>query len=380
MRVALVTAEYPGVTSQCGGMGAATEMLAKGLIAYANCSVDVVVAVAERPFCGRELHSSSERLNVYFVGGSRAFKGKAAFWIAFPMAAFQGVFSDGADVVHYQTGALWALFERRPKVLTVHGILEEDVKARCVSLNWIGKLKSWIYKQTEGRARKNIPNVVAISDYSNSFLDVERQKVWDIPNSVSDDWFDFPVRNVEGAGSFLVVSRLTPLKNIVWFISSFARLLSRFPNITCRIAGGGLPEYVQKCQSEIDRLNVGHRVKLLGSLTRSQLIKEMQVTDCVVLPSLQENAPMVIAEAMASGVQVVASDVGGIAGMLRGSGCRLFEPGDFDQLSSSIVDVVNSSIDASSLREFARYKYSVASNSIKTEDMYKLLLGRSCSQ
>lgn len=69
-------------------------------------------------------------------------------------------------------------------------------------------------------------------------------------------------------------------------------------------------EYVGKLKNEARRLNVAEFVHFRGVLTEQEMRDELARAAVLVLPSYQETAPMVVAEAMAAGVPVIASNVG----------------------------------------------------------------------
>ncbi|MFJ6671697.1 glycosyltransferase family 4 protein [Actinosynnema sp. NPDC091369] len=78
------------------------------------------------------------------------------------------------------------------------------------------------------------------------------------------------------------------------------------------------------------------RVEFLGF--RSDVPELLRHHDALVLPSTMEQQPLVVAEAMAAGKPVVATDTGGVADMLgpAGSGGALAAPGDVDQLAARL--------------------------------------------
>jgi glycosyltransferase involved in cell wall biosynthesis len=70
-------------------------------------------------------------------------------------------------------------------------------------------------------------------------------------------------------------------------------------------------EYVDFLRAETRRLDIEQQVDFAGILDEKRLLEELSRAAVLVLPSYQETAPMVIQEAMASGVPVIATKVGG---------------------------------------------------------------------
>jgi glycosyltransferase involved in cell wall biosynthesis len=93
--------------------------------------------------------------------------------------------------------------------------------------------------------------------------------------------------------------------------------------------------------------NLTPRVHLTGTLTGAALRDRMHVTDLLVVPSRFETYGMVITEALARGIPVVATDVGGIREALGRDSAnrmpgRLVAPGDPDALAAAIRDWLTS--------------------------------------
>ncbi|GAB3596831.1 glycosyltransferase family 4 protein [Microbacterium tumbae] len=83
---------------------------------------------------------------------------------------------------------------------------------------------------------------------------------------------------------------------------------------TCTIVGSltAAPEYVRSVRRAIDRAGLPGRIRLTGVLRREELEAEYGRADLLVHPSLAESYGMVVAEALAHGVPVLATRVGGI--------------------------------------------------------------------
>jgi len=100
-------------------------------------------------------------------------------------------------------------------------------------------------------------------------------------------------------------------------------------------------------------LGVADRVTFLGTLDLPRLLEEMQRASVFALCSLRENAPMAVAEAMAAGVPVVASQVGGIAWMLDEgrAGLLVQNPRDPEAIATALCGALEPATHARLSRE-----------------------------
>jgi len=116
----------------------------------------------------------------------------------------------------------------------------------------------------------------------------------------------------EGATVLINVARFYPEKAHVFLLESFALLLQQRPDTWLWLAGVGPLE--EEIRGAVDRLQIGHRVRLLGFVVN--LPELLALADIQVHPAHIEGVPLAICEGMAAGLPIVASDVGGLPEIL----------------------------------------------------------------
>jgi D-inositol-3-phosphate glycosyltransferase len=116
----------------------------------------------------------------------------------------------------------------------------------------------------------------------------------------------------------LFVGRIEPLKGLDILINAAALLES---DVECCVLVVGGDESTQAQVDELTDLarerGIDHRVAFVGAVDHEQLPLYYNAADVCVVPSHYESFGLVAVEAMASGVPVVASRVGGLAGTVR---------------------------------------------------------------
>lgn len=250
------------------------------------------------------------------------------------------------DIVHAQEAGAEAFVALRsgfPTVVTAHGIRAEDSKyIASLPRRFRFYFDSYL---TERSVIKRVKYLVAISQYVTNYFSSQFRTDIDIryiPNAVEDRFFD--EFNLDLHTNTLFVGRVIALKQVHNLIKAFEMVYLEIPHARLRIAGeiSSEPEYVRSLRTQIQQTGLEDRIHLLGQLNQADLLQEYRNSAMVVLPSAQENYPMVLAQAMAVGKPIIASRVGGVPEMLGENGERglLINVGDVNGLSASIKNLL----------------------------------------
>ena len=173
-----------------------------------------------------------------------------------------------------------------------------------------------------------------------------------------------------------VVARLQPEKGVASFLKAAARVALRFPEANFVVAGDG--PLRRELVAMVESLNLKKRVHFLGF--RSDASALMRSLDVLAVPSLTEGSPLVTLEAMAAGVPVVASAVGGIPDQIRhDKEGLLVPPGDTGALGDALLALLRDPARARRLGEAGRRRaastFSHATMVRQIEDVYRGVLG-----
>lgn len=101
--------------------------------------------------------------------------------------------------------------------------------------------------------------------------------------------------------------RMVPEKGLPVLIKALPQLVGKFPRLLVLLAGDGPMR--QELEAIAASEGISAHINFLGA--RTDVAEILQAMDLFVLPSLREGLPLVILEAMAAGIPVVATDVGG---------------------------------------------------------------------
>jgi sugar transferase (PEP-CTERM/EpsH1 system associated) len=204
---------------------------------------------------------------------------------------------------------------------------------------------------------------------------IPEKKVCLIQNGIDVAHFRPALRCGEGIGShdaecatFTIgtVGRLDTIKAQADLIDAFLLLREQFGASPIRLAlvivGEG--PLAQMLAAKIHDAGIGAEVSMPGA--RRDIADIMRTFDVFVLPSLSEALPMTLLEAMASGVPVIATSVGGVPGLL-GGGLRgsLVPTQDPAALAAALARHIDMPLDAASRAGAAR-RYVVEHHNIAT--------------
>jgi colanic acid/amylovoran biosynthesis glycosyltransferase len=142
----------------------------------------------------------------------------------------------------------------------------------------------------------------------------------------------FDVKRHEGRGTrLLFVGRLAAMKGLPILLEVLARL----EGVTLDIAGDGPDRRL--LENKARALNIDSRVKFLGQQSQEQVRMLLKQADLFVMSSFAEGVPVVLMEAMAAGLPVVATRIAGIPELVHdGHNGLLVAPGDVNEMASAI--------------------------------------------
>lgn len=136
------------------------------------------------------------------------------------------------------------------------------------------------------------------------------------PNWVClDDYLAIPPsENYSTKIKVLYLGWLVPVKGIDVLINAVARFRSLMDGIEFSVCGSGVLEAA--CRRRVAELGLGNIIRFEGWVSGEDKLAALRSCDVLVLPSRNEGMPNAVAEAMAAGRPVVASDVGGVADLI----------------------------------------------------------------
>ncbi len=236
--------------------------------------------------------------------------------------------------------ALCALLRHKPVALCVREDTVEYHRRRLPNKSWLPVLGGvWGVVSIFRLLARRVPTVAVGTEvaaiYSSARssalpIAISLMRGEDIVNAPPEhDW--------SGQISLLTVGRLEPEKNPLLLIDALAQLESDFPG-RFRLVWVGRGRLDNEVRRRARELGAERLVDLRGYIPFGPpLLKVYREAHAFVHVSLTEGLPQVLIEAMAAGLPIVATDVGGVATALRGGRAGLLvPPADRDALVAAV--------------------------------------------
>ncbi|MBC7237407.1 MAG: glycosyltransferase family 4 protein [Chloroflexi bacterium] len=276
-----------------------------------------------------------------------------------------------------------------PTVYTIHGILpyEREIYNRTL----FDRLRYGLLDYYERRALQRVDALVAISPYVREAYEslgrLTAARVgsrWHAPewvridNPVPDDFFALPDRTEPWR--VLYVGSITEVKDLLTLLRAIGRVRDVCFKVRLRLAGRATSdEYARQVRAYVGQSRLEGNVCFLGLLDRQQLLDEYSRAAVVALPSLRENAPMALIEAMASARPVVATAVGGVPYLVREGETGFLVPAQDDEaladrLLALLLDPAQARRMGERGREVARQRFAAERVASEYYALYKRLL------
>jgi glycosyltransferase involved in cell wall biosynthesis len=173
----------------------------------------------------------------------------------------------------------------------------------------------------------------------------------------------------------LTVRRLVYKNGIDTLIESAKIAVKKNPRLFFLAVGKG-PDF-EKVKEKIEELGIQENFRLTGFISDEALPFYYNVADFFVLPSKSgEGLPLVALEAMACGLPVIATNVGGISEVMKEGYGKLVPPNSPDSLAEAILEFSHSELSTlkNDLRAIIEQKYSWDRNVEKLVEIYEELI------
>jgi len=200
-----------------------------------------------------------------------------------------------------------------------------------------------VYSWQKPYIRKAINNAAVVLAVSKTLADKlmkysDGKRIEVLPNMVDTGFFVFPpVPRKVSPFRFLSVARLKPKKGIDLLIKAFARAFSQENDVFLDIGGDG--EQRAELESLVKNLGLNDRVSFLGELSLEQVRDAMWHANAFVLPSYVETFGVVLIEAMATGLPVIATACGGPEEIIKPDIGILVKAGNVIEMSLALKNV-----------------------------------------
>jgi glycosyltransferase involved in cell wall biosynthesis len=138
-------------------------------------------------------------------------------------------------------------------------------------------------------------------------------------------------------------------------IKVLARITSRFPDAHLTMIGPDKDGSIAEVRADAERLGVIDRVTFAGGVSKNEVPRLLSTGDIFLNTTTIDNSPVSVLEAMATGLDVVSTNVGGMTYLIDSEHDGLLvPPGDADAMSEAVMRLLNDPELASRLSANAR--------------------------
>jgi glycosyltransferase involved in cell wall biosynthesis len=259
----------------------------------------------------------------------------------------------GPDIVHGQGTerecALGSIFSGLTNIITIHGnmrLVAHTQRAKPLSFYWLAaRLEAFTLPRTGG--------VICLTHHTKNAVSALARRTWVVPNAVDPSFFEVSPRPDE-LPLILCVGSVCIWKNQNAFIRALDSVASARRFRVLFLGQAGDDPYGREFQELLVRRPW---CEYGGYADREALKGWLSQATALALPSLEENCPMVILEAVAAGVPVVAANVGGVPDLVEdGTTGLLFNPLEARSMAEAVDRLLREATLAHSVAENARRK------------------------
>lgn len=308
---------------------------------------------------------------------------------------------DKFDVIHFNLAPTWingsrmllkfARLRRTPTIMTLHGIIsiEDEFYKDELSKSYIARALSsgrhslWRILDCCRDVNRIVVNSKIMRANVVNWYGIENGKIVVIPNGVDLERFSKCDSKflLDGDPAILYMGLLSKMKGTPILIEAIDKLRLALPKVKLHLVGDGFPRSMQHLQFLLKSKGIVEYVIFHGLAQGSNVPRYYKSADICVFPSRYEGFGIGVLEAMASGIPVVASDIGSYREILSdGKDGVLFKSGDAGALSRAILTLYEDSSLRKKLSQTALKtvrKYSWEAIAVEYSSLYRTLCSAS---
>jgi len=346
MRILVLIHEFPPIG---GGGGAAARDICAGLVKRGHDMKVLTAHFGNLP--KREIINGVEVIRIASLR-REAFRARlpemSAFILAGIPAGLKLIRDFRPDIIHVHfavpsgaTALALSYLTKIPYVLTAHlgdvpgGVPEKTGK-------WFHYIKPFTYPIWHG-AR----HVAAVSQFTRRLaLQHYDVPVDVIPNGVDITSLSPLTLELHRPPRLVFAGRFVEQKNPLHIV----RVLSRLRDLdwNCSLLGDGA--LLEPVRREIESLGLADRFHVPGWVTPEQVLAEFQRSDILFMPSLSEGLPVTGVQALACGLALVVSKIGGFVDLVKDNGFIL-SPEDTGGMATALSSLISDPVALLSVRQ-----------------------------
>lgn len=359
-----------------GGPESVAEVLAAGLAD--SGAVDICVLTSVKGLKHAEFRQTASGVSVYTVPEFGILGASTGYFID-KRRIRKALKEINPDLVHVQ-GIGWyayaALERGYPSILAIRGIGFRELPHERGYL----ALQRRLAVRYEYDSLKRAKHVICLNRYTfNSCAKwIRTTDVRYIDNPVDDSFFDLDLR--EEDGRILLLAVIRRLKSQDSAIRAIRKLRKLGKQVTLYCVGKVVePDYYEELRQLVTQEHLEDCVVFEEHASRSAVLEHYARSAVVVVPSLVENAPLVVSEAMSAGKAIVATPAGGIPEMIENGKTGLIVPFEDPDAIAEAVARLLSDVDlrrnlGSAAKEAAEQRFRRSVSVRKTLEFYQDIL------
>ena len=280
--------------------------------------------------------------------------------------------SKSCDIVLVPGGTFLSSFT--PYVAISQNLLPFELKEAFRYNSFFKKLKFILLRLTQSYTFKNATGLIFLTQYAKNIISSQIKIPSDniiIPHGINKNYLQLPKPQLSfkeyiGPKKFnlLYVSILSPYKHQCNIVESVCRLNEKGYPIKLILIGPSELQSLRKFINTISSFpNSNSCIDYLGAISHSELFQYYKDADAFIFASTCENLPIILIEAMSSGLPILCSNYGPMPEVLGDNGNMYFDPLNLENIQKKIIEFfemkdVRENISNQSFNKSLKYSWS----------------------